>query len=121
MQSTYCGINCKSDFYLWSTTLISYFLSMKVRIYRQNKSAMQSGKANTKKWLVAPLEENNSRSLNSLMGWVSSNNTKNQLRFKFSTKEDAVKFACDSGFEYQIEEPKTMALKPKSYAANFTN
>ncbi len=93
---------------------------MKVKIFQPAKSAMQSGKKKSE-WLLVPLEENNSRSINKLMGWVSSNNTSNQLIFKFAKKEEAINFACSQGFEYEVLEPKIANLKSKSYAANFTN
>lgn len=94
---------------------------MKVKIFRPTKSAMQSGKKNTKKWLVKPIEEANIRSVNPLMGWVSASNTSSQLGFEFSSKEAAIKFAESKNFSYEIEEPKISSLKQKSYAANFTN
>ncbi len=93
---------------------------MKVRIYKQSKSAMQSGKQNAKKWILKPIEEENIRSINSLMGWVSADSTISQLKFEFENKEDAIKFAEEKKFEYEIVEPKKPTIKPKSYAANFT-
>ncbi len=94
---------------------------MKVKIFRPTKSAMQSGKRNLKKWLVEPIEQENIRSINPLMGWVSANNTSSQFRFEFSSKEEAVKFAQDKNFEFEIHDPKTASIQSKSYAANFTN
>jgi len=81
---------------------------------------MQSGRKNTKKWLMEPLEEINARSINSLVGWVSAKDTSSQLRFEFLSKEDAIKFAEDKNFSYEIFEPQTSLIKSKSYAANFT-
>jgi hypothetical protein len=94
---------------------------MKVKIFRQAKSAMQSGKKNAKKWLVKPIEETNSRSINPLMGWVSVDNTLSQFNFEFSSQESAIEFAKSRNFEFEIEEPKTSSIKPKSYSENFTN
>ena len=94
---------------------------MKIIIYRQAKSAMQSGKVKSKKWLVKPIEETNSRSVDSLMHWVSSNDTKTQLQFEFSNKEDAIDYAVKNNFEYEVFEPQELKIKPKSYAENFTN
>lgn len=82
---------------------------------------MQSGKKNTKKWLILPIEDNAIRSINPLTGWISASNTSSQLRFEFSNKEEAIEFATKSGFEFVVEEPKKSLIKPKSYAANFTN
>jgi len=96
------------------------YLNMKVKIFRPTKSAMQSGKRNTKKWLMEPVEEKNIRSINPVTGWVSASNTSSQLGFVFESKEEAIKFAEKSGFEYEVEEPKKMLVTKKSYAANFT-
>ena len=93
---------------------------MKVKIFKPTKNAMQSGKARTKKWLLIPVEEKNSRFIDKLMGWVSSNNTATQLRMEFANKEDAINFAKEENLEYEVLEPEFSKVKPKSYAANFT-
>jgi hypothetical protein len=79
---------------------------------------MQSGKANTKHWLVEPLPESE-RFIEPIMGWTASGDTKQQLRLKFPTKEKAIEFAQRSGYEYVVVEPKKTSIKPKSYAENF--
>jgi hypothetical protein len=93
---------------------------MKVKIFRPTKSAMQSGKRNTKKWLMEPVEEKNIRSISPVTGWVSASNTSSQLGFVFESKEEAIKFAEKSEFEYEVEEPKNLLIAKKSYSANFT-
>ena len=93
---------------------------MKFRIYQPTKSAMQSGRKNVKKWLMKPIEESGARSVNPLMGWISASNTASQLQFEFLSKEEAIKFAKSRNFSYEISEPKSAALKKKSYAENFT-
>ncbi len=94
---------------------------MKFRIYKPTKSAMQSGKKNTTKWLLEPISKTNERSINPVMGWISADDTSSQLRFKFSNKESAINFAKSRNFEYEIYEPNISSPKKKSYAANFTN
>lgn len=94
---------------------------MKFRIFQPAKSAMQSGKKNTKKWLMLPLEDKAIRSVNKMTGWISASDTSSQFHFEFATKDDAIEFAQKSGFEFEVEEPKISAIKPKSYSANFTN
>lgn len=92
---------------------------IEVKIYQPAKSAMQSGKAK-KKWLVEPIDHENHRKLGKLMGWVSSDSTFfSQLEFQFLTKEEAIRFAEDKGFECKVYEPNKASLKKKSYAANF--
>lgn len=94
---------------------------MKFKIFQPAKSAMQSGKKNTKKWLMLPIEEKNIRSVSPLTGWVSASDTSSQFRFEFLNKEDAIKFAEKKGFQFEVEEPRASTVKPKSYAGNFTN
>ena len=81
---------------------------------------MQSGKKNTQKWLMLPIEEN-IRFVNQVTGWISASNTSSQLRYEFSCAKDAVTFAQKNGFEYVVEEPKISTVKQKSYASNFTS
>ncbi|MDA0902362.1 MAG: ETC complex I subunit [Proteobacteria bacterium] len=94
---------------------------MKVKIFKPAKTAMQSGLANTKLWRVEVIEEENNRSVDGFTGWVSSDTTQTQLKFKFKTKEDAIKYVESQGFEYVVIEPQTATIKKKSYADNFTN
>lgn len=94
---------------------------MKFRIFQPAKSAMQSGKKNTKKWLMLPIEDRAIRSVNSLTGWISAEDTSSQFRFEFATKEAAIEFAKEKSFAFEVEEPQLSRIKPKSYASNFTN
>lgn len=94
---------------------------MKVKIYKPTKSTMQSGRAKNKKWLMIPFEENNTRKINPLMGWTSSDNTTTQLKFFFNSKETAIEYAKSEAFEYEVVEPNDATIKQKSYAENFTN
>ncbi len=91
---------------------------MDVRIYRPAKTAMQSGWANTKYW-VLEFEPDAPRVIDPLMGWTSSADTRQQVRLHFSTKEDAIAFADKHGLAYRVDEPKPRRTRPKSYAANF--
>ncbi len=81
---------------------------------------MQSGKNNMKKWLLVPVEEENIRSINPLMGWTSVDNTTSQMKLFFASKEAAVEYANSKKFDYEVVEPEISSLKKKSYAANFT-
>ena len=93
---------------------------MKVKIYKPARNAMQSGVARTKKWVIEPIEIKKSRGLDTLMGWVSTNDVRlSELEFSFNSKEAAIEFAKNNKFEYEVEEPKKPVLKKKSYAENF--
>ncbi len=92
---------------------------MQVRIYRPARSAMQSGKANSKRW-VLEFEPRCAKEIDPLMGWIGSRDTSNQVRLRFATKDDAVAYAEREGLEYKVFDDKpARVIKPKSYADNF--
>jgi hypothetical protein len=88
------------------------------RIYRPSKTAMQSGRAKTRKWLLeyAPATR---RDPDPLMGWSSALDTLNQVQLRFDTLDEAVAFAGRHGLEYTLIEPHARTPKTKSYADNF--
>ncbi|MBU2581157.1 MAG: ETC complex I subunit [Alphaproteobacteria bacterium] len=91
---------------------------MVARIYRPAKSAMQSGLARTKDWVLEH-EPEAAREVEPLMGWTSSRDTKSQIRLEFDTQEEAVAYAERNGLAFRIIEPKPRAPVRKSYADNF--
>ncbi len=93
-------------------------MTVSVRIYRPAKTAMQSGRANTKRWLLE-FDSVDRIEADALMGWAGSNDTNRQLRLWFPSKEEAVAFAERKGLEFRIEEPNQRVIKPRSYADNF--
>jgi len=86
-------------------------------IYQPAKTAMQSGKRRTKKW-VFEYTPDVKNAPDPLMGW-SSGGTLQQIHLEFDTKEEAVAYAQKKGIPVQVIEPKIRAVTPKSYAANF--
>ena len=88
------------------------------RIYRPAKSAMQSGRAQTRKW-VLEYEPASRRDPDPLMGWSSAQDTLNEVRLLFDTLDEAVAFAGKQGLEYTLNEPQARTPKAKSYADNF--
>ena len=93
---------------------------MQVRIYQPAKSAMQSGRGNAKKWLME-YEPTARRSVDPLMGWTSSDDTRSQLKLWFASKDEAVEYAKSKALVYTVEEPQERKMKPKAYADNFAN
>jgi hypothetical protein len=91
---------------------------MKARIYKPAKNAMQSGRANTEAW-VLEYELETPRRPEPIMGWVASEDTLNQVRMKFLTKEAAIAFAEKEGLAYAVIEPHERKVKPQSYIDNF--
>src|SRR3954466_7312645 len=88
------------------------------RIYRPSKTAMQSGRRQSKKWLLE-YEPASRRDPDPLMGWSSAADTLNEVQLRFETIEEAVAFADKHRMQYTIIEPHQRTPKVKSYADNF--
>jgi hypothetical protein len=88
------------------------------RILRPAKTAMQSGRAGTRRW-VLEYEPATPREPDPLMGWASAGDTLNQVRLKFETLDEAKQFAEKKGLDYVVVEPQERTFKPKNYADNF--
>ena len=87
-------------------------------IRKPAKSAMQSGVANTRQW-VLEFAASTPREIEPLMGWTSSSDTRRQITLQFPSREDAIAYAERRGISYVVEEPKQRPVRPKSYADNF--
>ncbi len=90
----------------------------KARIYRPARTAMQQGRAKTHEW-VLEWEPTEARRADPLMGWAGSGDTRRQARLNFASKDEAVAYAEARDIPYVVREPKTRAIKTKSYADNF--
>jgi len=88
------------------------------RISRPSKTAMQSGRAQTRKWLLE-YEPATRREPDPLMGWASARDTLNEVKMRFSTLDEAVAFAEKQGLQYTVIEPHARTPTAKSYADNF--
>jgi ETC complex I subunit conserved region len=91
---------------------------MTARIYKPAKTAMQSGTAKTKAW-VLEYEPEEARVVEPLMGWTSSADMKQQLQLRFDTKEEAIAYAERHAIPYQVSEAKEPARRVIAYADNF--
>ena len=89
----------------------------KAKIYIPTKTAMQSGRAKQKKWILE--FESKDTQINHLMGWESSTDTLGEIVLKFPSKEKAVEYAEKNRISYKIIEPKKKEFVIKSYADNF--
>ncbi|MFL2771563.1 MAG: ETC complex I subunit [Rhodospirillaceae bacterium] len=89
-----------------------------VRIYRPAKTAMQSGRSNTKNW-VLEFEPSDRSNVDSLMGWSGSHDTSRQLKIQFPTKEDAVAYAKGKGLSYRVQGSNERRISVRAYADNF--
>jgi hypothetical protein len=89
------------------------------KIYQPAKNAMQSGKAKDF-WLleyvkVVPATPE------PLMGWNTMGDTREQIKLKFETKEQAVAYAKAKSIPYEVLQPHLRKTPPKAYAANFAS
>ncbi|MBV9077183.1 MAG: ETC complex I subunit [Methylobacteriaceae bacterium] len=91
---------------------------MPARIYRPEKGATQSGLGRTKLWLLE-FEQEAPREIEPLMGWTSSGDTRQQIKLRFDTKEEAVAYAEREGIAYRVEEPNEVRRRTISYSDNF--
>ena len=91
---------------------------MDVRIYRPAKTATQSGRAKTRRWVLEYVPRGR-REVDSLMGWTGSDDTTAQVALSFPSKEEAVAYAKRRGLSYVVDEPRDRRVRPKSYADNF--
>lgn len=93
---------------------------MRARIYQPARTAMSSGTAKTKSWVLdyAPAS---ARDVDPLMGWTSSTDTQTQVRIRFASKEAALEYAQAHGIDAQVSEPKKRKLNVRAggYGENF--
>jgi hypothetical protein len=91
---------------------------MTARIYQPARTAMQSGTAKTKEW-VLDYEPETPRTVEPLMGWTSSSDMKQQVRLAFETKEEAIAYCERHGIAYQVFESVPPKRARISYSDNF--
>ena len=93
---------------------------MRARIFQPAKTAMSSGTAKTKQWVLefAPAS---ARSVDPLMGWTSSADTQAQVRMSFETKEAALDYASQHGIDAVVQQPnkRRANIRPGGYGENF--
>ena len=78
---------------------------------------MQSGKRNTKNWLLE--FDTLDTGINPLMGWETSQDTMSEIKLEFSIKEQAINYAKKNNIDYYVLEPQRSEIIKKSYAENF--
>ena len=89
----------------------------KVKIFKPTKTAMQSGKRNTKNWLIE--FDTLNTGIDPLMGWETSRDTMSEVKLEFSSKEEAINYAKKNNIDYYVVEPQEIKIIKKSYSDNF--
>jgi hypothetical protein len=93
-------------------------VTVRARLYRQPKSAMQSGHARTREW-VLEWERTEAQRADPIMGWIGSGDTQRQVRLRFDTREEAERYAASEGLTLEVELTPERVIRPKAYADNF--
>ena len=89
----------------------------RAKIFIPSKTAMQSGRGKTKKWVLA-FDTKNTKT-NPLMGWEAGEDTMSEVILNFTSKEKAIEYAKKNKIIYQVIEPKKTEFIIKSYSDNF--
>lgn len=90
----------------------------KARIFRPDKTAMQSGKGKAQEWVLEFAPEK-PYFVDNLMGWVGMTDMPQEVRLIFPTKQAAIAYAERQRIVYDVFEPKKRTLVRKAYADNF--
>ena len=93
---------------------------MPARIFRPSRTAMSSGNARTRKWVLEYVATTG-RDVDPLMGWTSSDDTQSQVRLTFDTKKAALAYAKVNGIEAVVSDPhgRQANIRPNGYGENF--
>ncbi|SLN46166.1 ETC complex I subunit [Pseudooctadecabacter jejudonensis] len=93
---------------------------MRARIYQPAKTAMSSGVAKTKGW-VLEFAQTSAREVDPLMGWTSSSDTQTQVKMTFDSKEAAMDYAEANGIEAVVQDPnkRRANIRAGGYGENF--
>ena len=91
---------------------------MVARIYRPAKTAMQSGRAKTHRW-VLDFEPEQAQEIEPLMGYTSSGDMRSQIRLEFDTQEEAIDYAKRNGITYRVFEAHNRVRPTIAYSDNF--
>jgi len=93
---------------------------MRARIYQPARTAMSSGQAKTKGWVLEFVNDTG-RDVDPLMGWTSSSDTQSQVKLSFDSKEAALDYAQGKGITAVVTEPKKRkpVIRKGGYGDNF--
>ena len=72
-------------------------------IYKPARSAMTSGRAGTKRWLLE-FEPQSPPFIEPLMGWTGSTDPLAPMRLTFPNREAAIAFAKRQGWDYEVHD-----------------
>ena len=88
------------------------------RIFEKPKSAMQSGRAGTDRW-VLEFEPAEAKRPDPLTGWAGSGDTRGQITLTFATLDAALAYAAKNDIVATVIPARKRLLKLQAYADNF--
>ena len=93
---------------------------MRARILKPARTAMSSGTAKTRDWVLEFVPEER-RELDPLTGWTGSGDTQAQVRLRFASQAEAEDYAKDRGIDYVVLRPqgRKTNVRPGGYGDNF--
>ncbi|MCK0168229.1 ETC complex I subunit [Jannaschia sp. S6380] len=93
---------------------------MRARIFKPARTAMSSGTANTRDWVLEFVPEA-PREIDPLTGWTGSRDTQAQVRLQFETQEEAEDYARDRGIDFVVLRPqgRKANIRAGGYGENF--
>lgn len=91
---------------------------MTARIFRPAPNAMQSGKGNSRQWVLVH-EPAAPKEIEPLMGYTATTDTRAQVRLSFDTLEQAEAYAQANGIPYVVQPAHDAVPKRASYPDNF--
>ena len=93
---------------------------MLAKIYQPSRSAMQSGQAKTRHWVLEFVPAD-AKWIDPLMGWTGSDDMNSQVRLRFESRDEAVAYAERYGIAHEVFEPKKRRhiLRQNGYGDNF--
>lgn len=93
---------------------------MPARIYQPSRTAMSSGTAKTKHW-VLEYTPDSTREVDPLMGWTSSGDTQAQVKLRFESKAAALDYAEERGIEAVVlpAHSRKPNVRQGGYGENF--
>ncbi|MFO1184967.1 MAG: ETC complex I subunit [Bauldia sp.] len=92
---------------------------MAARIFRPSRSAVQSGRAKSARWVLVHVPQAGN-AVDPLMGYTSGADMQGEVRLTFATLDDAVAYAERQGIAYSVEPAHERAVRGAAYADNFS-
>ena len=93
---------------------------MRARIYKPARTAMSSGSAKTRDWVLEFVSEA-PQEIDPLTGWTGSRDTQAQVKLHFASQEEAEDYARDEGIDAVVLRPQARKqnLRAGGYGENF--